>query len=220
MDTYVGWKPAARELKQETGLSGINAISEASGVSVYTLDSLFNNRTRIRPNAIGDKNRSKLDKWLKKTTDGKLSIKSFVAKEQEPSPKKKFIAPKHNEDAHKKANEHYDQVLAEAQGEQFNTGEPEPESYDTPTLLRQEPKRKGITLDEFFKSLDRLRPGLSEIAEKETERIKILSNLPPYKKEFQEFQYGYLVGLERGWNEARAEHIEVLRDLLKGKIDG
>jgi transcriptional regulator with XRE-family HTH domain len=215
MDTYVGWKQVARELKQETGLSGINAIAEASGVSKYTLDSIFNNRTRTRQNLTGDKNRRKLDKWLKKTTDGKLSIKSFV----EPSPKKKFTAPKHNEDAHKKANEHYDQVLAEAQEEQFNTGETEPESYDTPTLLRQEPKRKGTTLDEFFQSLDRYKPGLSEIAKEETDRINTLS-LPHFITDDKKLRYAYLAGLERGWHEARAEHIEVLRDLLKGKIDG
>ena len=212
MDTYVGWKKVKEEIRKNTGLGSFSDISEASGVSIYTLDSLFNNRTRIRPNTIGDKNRRNLDRWLKGATDGKLSMKSFLSEEhREPSPK--------NEDAHKKANEHYDKVLQEAQGEQFNTGETEPEIYDTPTLLRQEPNRKGTTLDEFFQSLDRYKPGLSEIAKRETDRINTLS-LPHFITDDKKLRYAYLAGLERGWHEARAEHLEVLRDLLKGKIDG
>ena len=96
--------------------------------------------------------------------------------------------------------------------------EPEPD-YDTPTLLRQEDKHKEETLDEFFQSLDRYKPGLSEIAKRETDRINTLS-LPHFITDDKKLRYAYLAGLERGWHEARAEHLEVLRDLLKGKIDG
>ena len=92
---------------------------------------------------------------------------------------------------------------------------------------------KEESLEEFFASLDRYKPGLGALAKKEIDRIQMLvlssyvyhssfdlDGRPDGQHYARQLEYVYIMGIERGWNEAQGEHAEVLRHLLQETYKG
>lgn len=255
MKQYTGWMEFKNRMKEEAGVTNASEIASACGVSTYTLDSLFNNRAPDVPK----NKRGKIDRWIKKVTNGKLKLSDFTVDVKEALGN---ITEEEVKDAqHKQAVEDeqknrfnvstkmphdFDVVsFASALSQYPSAGEEDLSKkydYDVPSLIRKEEIRKEKlemdrhdevdgwkeeSLDEFFASLDRYRSGLGKLAKKEIDRIQMLvlssfdlAGRPDGQHYARQLEYVYIMGIERGWQEAQEDHAEVLRHLLQETYKG
>ena len=249
MKEYTGWRNFKSVIRKETGLNSASEISEGSGVSKYALDTLFNNRDRD----VSRKVRAKIDRWVKKVTNGKYKLSDFTIDTSRAA----FQEAVGNITEEEVKEAQHKQALEDEQKNRFNHISPDAvnlfeiptgdelasaSGWDVPTLIRRENERKDKlemdrhqevdgwkeeSLEEFFASLDRYRSGLGKLAKKEIDRIQmlVLSNFdldgrPDGQHYARQLEYVYIMGIERGWQEAQEDHAEVLRNLLQETYKG